>query len=291
VQSSNDEEFEVMAMVLIKKISMILAGMLVLAAIGVGQNTDTSTGDAQNTMPARPMPVKDGASAEPTQSVNNGKPAADGADDILPYYDNYLKEYHLGPGDIISVDVFGQCPEYCRTGIAIPPNARISYPLIKEGLMVAGMTVEQVAAEITKKLDEYIIDPSVTVTLNKAGSARYSVMGNVTSPGVHIMDRKISVYEAITDAGGVTRRGDKNKVVIVSYAKNGRLSKRNVSLADMEKGKADMVYLSPGDQVFVSGKGFSITKVLEIVSRGSSALSLFGIPFGLPSYGIPYGLP
>jgi hypothetical protein len=59
----------------------------------------------------------------------------------------------------------------------------------------------------------------------------------------------------------------------------------------MEKGKADMVYLSPGDQVFVSGKGFSITKVLEIVSRGSSALSLFGIPFGLPSYGIPYGLP
>src|SRR5688500_17786894 len=185
----------------------------------------------------------------------------------------------LGPSDVISVEVFGQCPDYCKTGITIPPNARISYPLIREGIMVAGKTVEQIAAEITKKLDEYIIDPKVTVTLDKAMNTRYSVMGNVAAPGVRVMDRKVSVYEAIIESGGVTKNGDKNKVYVVSYGKDGRLSRKLVSLAQMEKGKADMVFLNPGDQVFVAGKGFSIDKVFDILGKASVARMLFGVPF------------
>ena len=200
------------------------------------------------------------------------------AEAILPYYSNYLKEYRLGPSDVISVEVFGQCPDYCVTSRTIPPNARISYPLVREGVMVAGKTVEQVAAEITKKLDEFIIDPKVTVTLDKAMATRYSVMGNVAAPGVRVMDRKVSVYEAILDAGGVSKTGDKKKVAVVSYGKDGRLSRRIVSLADMEAGKAEMVYLSPGDQVFVAGKGFSIEKVFQIMASASSLRYMIGSP-------------
>ena len=144
--------------------------------------------------------------------------------------------------------------------------------------MVAGKTVEQVAAEITKKLDEFIIDPKVTVTLDKAMATRFSVMGNVAAPGVRVMDRKVSVYEAILDAGGVTKQGDKKKVAVVSYGKDGRLSRRIVSLADMEAGKAEMVYLSPGDQVFVAGKGFSIEKVFQIMASASSLRYMIGSP-------------
>ena len=198
---------------------------------------------------------------------------------ILPYYTNYLKEYRLGPSDVLSVEVFGQCPDYCKTGITVPPTARISYPLIREGILVAGRTVEDVAAEITKKLDEYIIDPKVTVTLDKAMSIRYSVMGKVAAPGVRVMDRKISVYEAIIDAGGVSKGGDRKKAVIISYNQDGRLSKKIVSLADMENGKAEMVYLNAGDQVFVPGKGFSIDTVFDVLGKVSAARLLFGSPF------------
>jgi len=201
------------------------------------------------------------------------------AAEILPYYTNYLKEYRLGPSDMISVEVFGQCPDYCKTGITVPPTARISYPLIREGVLVAGKTVEEVAAEITKKLDEYIIDPKVTVTLDKAMSIRYSVMGKVAAPGVRVMDRKISVYEAIIDAGGVAKGGDRKKAVIISYNLQGRLTKRIVSLADMESGKAEMVYLAAGDQVFVPGKGFSIDTVFDVLGKASMVRLLFGSPF------------
>jgi polysaccharide export outer membrane protein len=145
--------------------------------------------------------------------------------------------------------------------------------------MVAGKTVEQVAGDITKKLDEFIIDPKVTVTLDRAMSTRYSVMGNVAAPGVRVMDRKVSVYEAILESGGVTKNGDRNKVAVVSYGKDGRLSRRTVSLSMMESGKAEMVYLNPGDQVFVAGKGFSIEKVFDILGKASAARLLFGSPF------------
>lgn len=55
-------------------------------------------------------------------------------------------------------------------------------------------------------------------------------------------DRKISVYEAIIDAGGVAKGGDRKKTVIVSYTPQGKLTRRVVSLADMESGKAEMVF-------------------------------------------------
>lgn len=234
------------------------------------KGSDDKVKNTEKTVPLpAPSSASDLATDDPQASIEGS---------ILPYYDNYLREYRLGPSDVISVEVFGQCPDYCKTGITIPPNARISYPLIREGIFVAGRTVEQVAAEITKRLDEFIIDPKVSVTLDKANATRYSVMGNVATPGVRVMDRKVSVYEAILEAGGVTKNGDKKKIALVSYTKDGRLSKRVVSLADMEAGKTEMVFLSPGDQVFVTGKGFTIEKVFDILGKASMVRYMMGSP-------------
>ena len=201
--------------------------------------------------------------------------------EILPFYNNYLKEYRLGPNDVITVEVFGQCPDYCITSKTVPPTARISYPLIREGVMVGGKTVEQVAGEITKKLDEYIIDPKVTVTLEKAMSARYSVLGKVAAPGVRVLDRKVSVYEAVVESGGVTKEGDKKRVVVYSYDGQGRITPKVVNLQDIEQGKGEMVFLNPGDQVFVPDKGFrlNVNTVFDILSKASVVRFLFGSPF------------
>ena len=271
------EELEMKAIIFIRNISMMAAFVVVMTATGIGQTPpklkDGKAAEATDAKSQKDIPLP-----APTSENQTGDPAefdTPEADSIMPYYNNYLKEYRLGPSDMISVEVFGQCPDYCKTGITVPPNARISYPLIREGIMVAGKTVEQVAAEITKKLDEFIIDPKVTVTLDKAMATRFAVMGAVATPGVRVMDRKVSVYEAILDAGGVTKDGDRNKVWVVSYGKDQRLTRKMVSLTQMESGKVDMVYLSPGDQVFVSGKGFTIGKFLQVLSSASSARILF----------------
>ncbi len=58
----------------------------------------------------------------PEVPVNaNDLPEAEAA--VLPYYNNYLSEYRLGPNDVISVEVFGQCPDYCKENITVPPTA------------------------------------------------------------------------------------------------------------------------------------------------------------------------
>lgn len=237
--------------------------------------------DEKKTDAAKANEVKAEVAPTPTPATNTASAEKEVEDSILPYYNNYLKEYRLGPNDVISVDVFGQCPDYCKGAIIVPPTAKISYPLIREGVFVGGKTVEEVAADITKKLDEYIIDPKVSVTLEKAMSARYSVLGKVAAPGVRVLDRKVSVYEAVIESGGVLKEGDKKRVVIYSYDAQGRITPKTIDLTMIERGKGEMVFLNPGDQVFVPDKGFrlNVNTVFDIISKASVVRLLFGSPF------------
>lgn len=296
---------------LVKNIGLILTFVFVFSNIITAQEKTSPTPEkiAQVKKEKKDKKKKSGTTSDAKESENNepasetdGKSAvtseadieqnADKKDDkkenlseeeaaILPYYNNYLNEYRLNPTDVISIEVFGQCPDYCKINITVPPTARISYPLIREGVMVGGKTVEEVAAEITKKLDEYIIDPKVTVTLDKAMSARYSVLGKVSSPGVRVLDRKVSVYEAIVESGGVAKDGDRKRVVVYRYNAQGRIEPIAVNLQEIERGKAEMVYLNPGDQVFVPDKGFrlNVETVFKILERASLVRLLFGSPF------------
>lgn len=197
---------------------------------------------------------------------------------ILPYYTNYLQKYHLGPEDVISVEVFAQ-PAYSKTGIVIPPTSKIGYPLIPGGIFVGGKTVEQVSEEIKKKLDEYIIDPQVTVTLDKVGSARFSVLGKVGTPGVKLMNRRYNIYEAVAEAGGIDKEGDKKRVLLVRMNSQGDFTQTVINFEKMLSGKTEVLYLVPGDQIVVPEKKWSLGKILEIMGKASAARILFGSPF------------
>ena len=185
---------------------------------------------------------------------------------VLPYYNNYLTSYHIGPEDVISVEVFNQ-PRYSRAGITVPPNGKISYPLIPEGVNVVGKTTEQIQEEIRKRLDEYIIGPQVTVSLDKAVSATYSVIGDVGQPGVRTMTRRYSITEALAMAGGVLETGDKSKVVILRQQADGNVRPIFVNVKKIERGQAkEMAFLVPGDQVIVPGNKLKIVdRVLKMI--------------------------
>lgn len=190
---------------------------------------------------------------------------------ITPYYNNFFKDYRIGPEDVISIRVFGQ-ERYSVPSAVVPPDGVVSHPLIPEGVRVVGKTREQVQAELTKRLDEYIIDPKVTVSIDKSMSYRYSVVGAVAQPGIHLMGRRLTAYEAIMEAGGVTNLADKKKVFVLRRTANGTLAPTIVDIAAIERGKKpDDYYLSPGDQVFVPNNKFKygieqVTKYLPIIS-------------------------
>jgi len=182
---------------------------------------------------------------------------------------------------VISISVFGQ-DRYSRAGVVVPPSGRVALALIPDGIFVNGKTVEEVAELIRKRYDEYIIDPQVTVSLDKASSYRYSILGDVAQPGVRLMNRRMTVTEAIAEAGGVLPTGDKSKVAVLRRQADGTLSPIMVNVTAIYKRRApDTVYLVPGDQIVVPGN--RMKKVREIM--GFLPMLSFARIFGLP---VPY---
>jgi polysaccharide export outer membrane protein len=255
--------------------------LLAPASHALAQDAKKKPGDAPPPQQQQPAAVKPGERLEPDDSspargdvpervqANRREQMSEESDAEIPSYNNFLSSYRLGPEDVISVTVF-DLPKYSRTGIVVPPDGRIDYYLIRGGLNVAGKTTQQVADEITLHLDEYIIDPKVTVSLDKAMSARYAVIGDVAQPGIRPMSRRLSVYEAVSEAGGVLPTG-KSQVVVLHWDADRMLRTTTVDLAAIRKGKAaDDYFLRPGDQVFVPGNRW---KRVEAVLKLAPILS------------------
>lgn len=200
--------------------------------------------------------------------------------EVNPYYNNFFSTYRIGPEDVISVEVFNQ-DRYTRRNIAVPPNGRISLQLIPDGVFVNGKTAEQVARIIEKEYDEYIINPQVTVILEKAASYRYSIIGDVLQPGVRLMNRRLTVTEAIAEAGGVLNTGDKSKVRVLRRGADGQMNALVVNVSNIYKGKEpDTTYLAPGDQVFVPGNKLKKFQSIMGFANVLSFARIFGLPMG-----------
>jgi polysaccharide biosynthesis/export protein len=219
------------------------------------------------------------ASQTATVDSDDTKAKPQAADEEFDPYSNFFSSYKLGPQDIISVEVFNQ-PRYSRSGITVPPSGRVSLSLIPGGVFVNGKTVDEVAKVIKKHYDEYIIDPQVSVSLDKASSYRYSVIGDVGAPGIRLMSHRMTVTEAIAEAGGVLSTGAKSKVYVLRrQPTTGVLAQIPVNVSAVYKGKVpDNTFLQPGDQIVVPGN--KMKKVREILglTQVLSFARIFGVP-------------
>jgi polysaccharide export outer membrane protein len=225
------------------------------------------------------MPGEAAPQTEAAGAAQSGKPSVDGEEgEVVNIYTNFFTTYRLGPEDVISVSVFGQ-ERYSRNAITIPPSGKISLALIPGGLFISGKTTEEVEELIKKKYDEFIIDPQVSVSLDKAASYRYSILGDVGQPGVRLMSHRMTVTEAIAESGGVLPTGDRSKVVVLRRQKDGTLSQIPVNVSAIYKGKAaDSTFLVPGDQILVPGNRMkSIQKILGLVQTASFARIFTGL--------------
>jgi polysaccharide export outer membrane protein len=185
--------------------------------------------------------------------------------EIQPYLNNYFKSLRFGPQDVVSVLVFNH-EKYSMLNVTLPPDGRLNYPLIGQIVMV-GRTAEDVQKEIADKLSEYIIEPKVTVQVVQVKSLKYMVLGDVNKPGVYDMNRRLSVMEAIAEAGDVTKYGNRTKISVLRMRQDGSQQPYAINLKGMQKGSGEPFYLSPGDVIFVPGnKMKTVDQVLQNVS-------------------------
>ena len=169
-------------------------------------------------------------------------------------------EYILGPGDAISISVFGD--EQLTVTALIGPDGIISIPLAGS-VRVSGRTVDEVRADIAHALSAYIKSPDVTVTIVEYRKVRIVVVGEVAHPGIYEAPKGAGAVAAIAAAGGLTELADADSIV----AMDGLT--RAVDYSAVVEGRAVDAPLGDGAVVHIPREVRQILVLGDVVNPGS----------------------
>lgn len=158
-------------------------------------------------------------------------------------------EYLLGAEDVLAITVWRD--EHLTKEVVIRPDGFVSFPLIGE-VQAAGRTVEEVRADIAKRLAKYIPNPNVSVAATKVLSYRIYVLGRVNKPGEFMIGHTTDVLQSLSLAGGLTPFASENDIRIIRRV-NGEQQVIPIPYGDLKRGKSleRNVLLQRGDVVMV----------------------------------------
>lgn len=161
--------------------------------------------------------------------------------------------YTVRPGDVLQVTVWKE--DGLDREVLVLPDGTIDFPLI--GSMSAkDQTTSALQATIKDKLRRFIPDAAVTVVVKAALGHTVSVIGQVAKPGEIVMGHRLTVMQALSQAGGLTPYASESKILILRH-ENGKETSLPFPYDDVIKGKEldkDLV-LEPGDVVVVPTAG------------------------------------
>ncbi len=110
-------------------------------------------------------------------------------------------DYRIAAEDVLLVSVWKE--EGLEREVIVRPDGGISFPLAGN-VIVAGKTPAEVESEIASRLQRFIPDAVVTVSVVRLQGMRVYVTGQVKNPGQFTVGRYVDVLQAITLAGGLT---------------------------------------------------------------------------------------
>jgi len=163
-------------------------------------------------------------------------------------------------------------------GFLVDMDGNIQYPRVGK-IKAGGLTKTQLSEEIRKKLTGPLQNPSVLVHLL---NYKITMLGQVARPGpITIPSEKMTIFEAIGLAGGITDYGKKEEVVVLrptdSTIEHGTLdlsSKKVFESPYYFLRQNDVVLVNPnkygarlGEQVFNQrlGLAFSVINMLILL--------------------------
>ena len=185
----------------------------------------------------------------PDGSLHKGK----GKAEAMASPTTSANEYVLQAGDEIDIQVYRE-PELSGT-FRINPSGEIRHSLAG-AIPVAGKTVKEAEGYFTKRMaKDYLVNPRVIIKVVSAQSSQIVVLGEVEKPGVYplpIGDR-LTLLQAIADAGGFTELASPDRVNIVRRASDGRQTTMRVRVSDLlgGKGRQQDIPLEPNDVINV----------------------------------------
>lgn len=108
--------------------------------------------------------------------------------------------FTLGPGDELSIALFGQRPY--EGPIPIGLDGRITY-LQARDIVAAGLTIDELRAKLDQELSKDDVAARTMITPVNLKSKKYFLLGKVQGRGVYVLERPKTVLEAVAQAGGL----------------------------------------------------------------------------------------
>lgn len=200
-------------------------------------------------------------------------------------------EYRISEGDILSIVLVGY-PDITSAGASgypVDQQGFVQFPLVGR-IKATGMSVPQFTANLQRQLQRYLkfSDPQVKV-LDYRGN-KFFIDGEVKQPGEFaINDAPVSLYSAISMAGGATPTADSNNIVF-----NRRGVNYNLGLQSLRQlgSSANQIYLQDGDSIHVNSQDrnkvyvlgeFGKVEPVPIREQGISLAQVLGESKGLDS--------
>lgn len=131
---------------------------------------------------------------------------------VLQHRETQPTDYILGAGDQLVLHVT-DLDDITDRPLRIDPSGQIDLPLVGR-VQAAGLTIDQLKAELKTSLGKYITKPQIAINLTENQSRPVSVVGAVNSPGVHQLEGPKHLLEVISMSGGI--RTDAGPDVIVT---------------------------------------------------------------------------
>lgn len=142
-------------------------------------------------------------------------------------------EYELGPGDVISVSLFGDVTD--QLSVPISPEGAAVIPTIGSAQLL-GLNLEEAERRVRTLVNRLYTSVEVRVTLERVRSFKVFVLGSVTERGVRTASAATRASEVLPSAGSrenplhrrnVTLRranGDTLRLDIIRFLQTGDLS-------------------------------------------------------------------
>jgi polysaccharide export outer membrane protein len=165
-----------------------------------------------------------------------------------------IKNYLLGPGDVLDVRVFGQ-PEL-TSNVQVDGDGNLSgLPFIETPIRAKCRSDKEVQKDITAAYAKFINNPQVSVRIAERLSRQpATVFGAVRQPSRVEMKRKVRLNELMAVSGGFTlmcpEPGEEMEAAPIDGT---RIPLQIVKVADLRSGKPEAnPIIRPGDYVLVT---------------------------------------
>lgn len=220
---------------------LILSAALLLSSCGTVknvaylQNSDSINFDNSRFLyDARIMP-KD----QITISVNTTN-----AEASLPF--NLLLQNAYQQGRTISSGAGGTLMPYL-----VDNQGFINFPIVGK-LHVGGLTKSEAEKLVTEKIRPYMAETENPIVTVRMSSYSVSVLGEVNRPGTFQVSReKITILEALAQAGDLTIYGVRDKVKLIREDATGKKQIVTLNLNDANIVNSPYYYLQQNDVVYV----------------------------------------